>query len=173
MISDQKKVFDMEYPIPTNEKERLAALYKLDLLGTPVEERFDRITKMICSVLDVPMATFTLMDETQQWIKSAQGDVATSIYVPRHIAFCSHTIVDTDMLVIPDARKDIRFSSNPLVVNDPHIVFYLGCPIHSPDGFKVGSLCAIDIKTHELSLFQLQFMRDMAKLIEMEFVSHA
>jgi GAF domain-containing protein len=171
IIGDLKKARFMEHPpIPPDEKERLAALYKLNLLDTPAEERFDRITKMICRVMDVPMAVFTLVDNDRQWFKSRQG--IDSPETSKEISFCAHTIVDTDMLMIPDAKKDKRFSENPFVTGDPHIVFYLGCPVHSPDGFKIGSLCAIDNRTHELSLFQLQFMRDMAKLIEMEIIPH-
>ena len=153
-------------PILPDEEERLAALYRLALLDTPAEQRFDKITEMVCKVLDVSMSVFSLIDKDRQWFKSVQGMNGSE--TPRQQAFCAHTIAGEDMMIVPNANTDERFFDNPAVIGDPYITFYLGCPIHSPEGKKVGTLCAFDTKPKTMSLYQLQFIRDMAKLVEME-----
>ena len=62
----------LEAELPENENERLHLLYGLNILDTPVEERFDRITRLVCNILDVPIAAISLIDEHRQWFKSIQ-----------------------------------------------------------------------------------------------------
>ena len=60
-------------PIPVDDAERLEALHALDLLDTPPEERFDRITRLLTLVMRVPMAYISLVDSDRQWFKSSCG----------------------------------------------------------------------------------------------------
>src|SRR5882762_3274247 len=122
-----------------NEKQRLVSLAKLHLLDTPIEERFERITRIACRILDVPITSFTLVDETRQWFKSIQG--LNIVETPRRVSLCAHTILNDDVMLIPDVQQDERFYDNPLVTAYPYICFYAGCPIRAPDGEKVGTLC--------------------------------
>jgi diguanylate cyclase with GAF sensor len=100
-------------PSPLNEAARLCFLESLNILDTPAEETFDRITRLASVLLEVPMALVSLVDMNRQWFKSRQGvDVAETT---RDVAFCAHALHAEDILVIPDACADPRFEDNPLV----------------------------------------------------------
>jgi diguanylate cyclase (GGDEF)-like protein len=156
-------------PIPDDEAERLLSLRALGILDTPAEERFDRITRLVQRVLDVPMAAVTLVDSDRQWFKSRQG--LADPETPRDQSFCAHAMVHSDGLYVGDATQDPRFSSNPLVLDDPSIRFYAGSPIKGPDGARLGSLCAIDSRPRELSEEDFETLRDLAEMVEQEIAS--
>lgn len=153
-------------PIPANESERLASLRKLNILDTPLEERYERLTRLLCKMLDVPMAAFTLVDDNRQWFKSIQG--LSSTETERKLSFCAHVVAGDDMMHVPNATEDHRFSDHPMVTNNPNIAFYAGCPVRSPDGKTIGALCAIDTKPRQLDPEQLEALRDLAALVENE-----
>ncbi len=153
-------------PFP-REAERLATLRALNLLDTPLQLRFERITRMVCRVLDVPISHFNLLDEDRQHLKSVQGLNATN--VPLGGAFCTHAIHEDLMLVLPDASKDIRFHDSPFVTGQLlNIRFYAGCPIRAPNGLPIGTLCAIDTKPRSMTAEQLGMLRDLADMLEVE-----
>ena len=147
-------------PVHPDETERLAALARYDIIDTPDEEAFDRITRIAAHLLQVPIALISLVDETRQWFKSNYGLAAKE--TPRDLGFCAHTILYNHLLVVPDATDDPRFSSCPLVVGDPNIRFYAGAPLRTPDGFVLGTLCVIDRDKREFSEDQLQILQDLA-----------
>jgi diguanylate cyclase (GGDEF)-like protein len=137
------------------------------LLDTPIEERFERITRMVCRLMDVPIAIFNLIDEDRQHYKSVQGLCATN--APLGPAFCTHALLEEDMLLVPDAKKDDRFHDNPFVSGELlNIAFYAGCPVKTANGLPIGTLCAIDTKPREMSQEQLSVLRDLAAIIETE-----
>jgi diguanylate cyclase (GGDEF)-like protein len=155
--------------IPPDEPARLATLRSLNILDTPVEERFDRLTRMAKRVFDVPIALVTLVDKERQWFKSSIGlDIAET---PRDISFCGHAILGDDVFVIEDASQDVRFADNPLVVGDPGIRFYAGCPLRALDGSKLGTLCIIDRETRTFGDDDAETLRDLASMIERELAA--
>ncbi len=152
-------------PIPENETERLAALRALDILDTPNEERFDRITRLVTNIFEVPIAYVAMVDANRQWMKSTCGfDIKET---GRDISFCGHTIMQDAALVIPDALEDPRFSDNPMVTNDPHIRFYAGHPVRA-QGQKVGTLCLVDHEPREISNAKLNLLEEFAAMVEHE-----
>ena len=148
-------------PIPTDEAARLHALHALDILDTPAEERFDRLTRIAQHILQVPIALVSLVDADRQWFKSHQGLDARE--TPRDISFCGHAILGADLFVVPDTATDPRFSDNPLVSGAPNIRFYAGAPLMLRNGQRVGTLCAIDRQPHQVSSAQLAALRDLAQ----------
>lgn len=148
------------------ESKRLEAVHTMKLLDTPLEERFERITRMVCTLLNVPVALFNILDDERQFYKSVQGWQNTNASLDG--AFCRHTILGEDMMLVPDATQDKRFHDNPFVVSNPNVRFYAGCPIHTADGMPVGTLCAIDTKPRQLTEDQLGILRDLAGMIETE-----
>jgi len=153
-------------PLPKNEQERLADLHRLEILDTPPEERFDRITRLAVRLLHVPMALVSLVDANRQWFKSCQGLSATQ--TDRDVSFCGYTILKERTLVIEDALKDERFADNPLVTGPPHIRFYAGHPLHGPQGQKVGTLCLLDSRPRRFGAERIRDLQDLAALVESE-----
>lgn len=155
--------------IPENEELRLGNLRSLNILDTAPEEQFDRLTRLAKRVFDVPIALVSLVDENRQWFKSCVGlDVSET---SREISFCGHAILGNKTFIIADATKDIRFKDNPLVLNQPNIRFYAGCPLRFPDGTMLGTLCIIDTKPRDLDEDDLQALKDLANMVERELVA--
>jgi len=152
--------------VPVNEAKRLVALQGLNLLGTPAEERFDRITRIAARLLDVPIALVSLVSAEEQWFKSSRG-LATAA-TARDISFCGHAVFDEKTFVVEDALADARFADNPLVTGDPNIRFYAGEPVRWA-GECVGTLCVIDSKPRTFSAADQQLLKDLAALVEAEF----
>ncbi|MFS2012844.1 methyl-accepting chemotaxis protein [Azospirillum sp. CT11-132] len=123
---------------------RLRALRRLQLLDTPADPRYDRITNQAARLFRVPTALVSLVDSDRQWFKSRVGLEAPE--TPREISFCAQAIKGQDPLVILDAANDVRFANNPLVTGAPGIRFYAGAPLTSCDGHRIGTLCVIDDK---------------------------
>ncbi len=146
------------------EGARLAALHSYNICDTGPEEVFDRITRTAAMVFDAPMCALSLVTEDRQWFKSRIGIDASE--TPRDLAFCSHTILSDDVLVVTDAKTDTRFKDNALVQGPPYIRFYAGAPITTPDGYRLGALCVLDRRARApLSPQQRQALSDLAGMV--------
>jgi phosphoribosyl 1,2-cyclic phosphodiesterase/CheY-like chemotaxis protein len=157
--------------LPPDEEERLAAVYRLGLLDTDAEERFDRHARIAAAAFGAPIALVTLIDRERQWYKAHYGfDFSET---SRDMGFCSHAILQSEPLVVNDALQDDRFAENPVVLGDPHVRFYAGIPLHAADGARVGAFCIVDSKPRNLSAAQLGMLKDMARLIEEELKPRA
>ena len=108
--------------LPNNETQRLTALHALNVLDTPADTAFDRITELACELFDVPIALVSLVDKERQWFKAHSGLEAYE--TNREISFCAHAVAANRPLVIEDTKNDPRFADNPLVLEQPHIRFY-------------------------------------------------
>ncbi len=159
----------MQAPLPLNEGERLFILRSLNLLDTPIDERFDRITRILCNALDVPVSAISLVDEARQWFKSAQGMPQRQTL--RSESFCAYAILSDDIMVVEDAMLDNRFAENPLVKAGPKIRFYAGVPISIRNTFHIGTLCAMDTAPRKLSEAQKDLIRDLCKMVESEIAA--
>ena len=155
--------------LPPNETQRQQSLESLNILETAIEERFERVTRLAARLTGVPIASITMIDGGRQWFKSMYG--LNSTETPRDISFCGHTILGDEPLVVEDATKDDRFFDNPLVTGDPRIRFYAGFPVHAPDGHKIGSLCVIDRQPRVLTPSQIEDLKDLAAMVEVEIKS--
>lgn len=155
--------------LPENEEQRLQSLKSLKILDTPAEERYDRLTRIACRLMNVPIALVSMVDSTRQWFKSKQGlDMDES---PREISFCGHAILGDDIFIVPDTWKDQRFVDNPLVSGEPHIRFYAGFPLKNLDGQKIGTLCIMDTHPRELSQDDIDIFRDLTLMVEQEIAA--
>lgn len=155
--------------LPIDEASRLEALRSLNILDTSAEERFDRLTRLAKRLFDVPIALISLVDAHRQWFKSCQGLGVSE--TPREVSFCGHAILTDQVMVIPDALLDTRFHDNPLVVGDPKIRFYAGCPLTVPNGSRLGTFCVIDQKPRDLDEGERELLRDLARMAEREIAA--
>lgn len=154
---------EQSYPVPKDEQQRMEALKRYEVVDTPPEEVFDRITRIVAAFLDVPIALISLVDETRQWFKSRVGLEVT--HTGREIAFCAHTIMNDQLMIVSDTSQDKRFNQSPLVQGEPHIAFYAGAPLKTSDGYNLGTLCAIDTTPRILSEQQKSVLQDLADMV--------
>jgi phosphoribosyl 1,2-cyclic phosphodiesterase/DNA-binding response OmpR family regulator len=152
--------------LPEDEDCRLASLRELRILDTEPEERFDRITRLAAAVFDVPIALVSLVDKDRQWFKSCYGISAKE--TPREVSFCAHVVYKRETMLVSDTLSDPRFADNPLVVNEPRIRFYVGCPLLLADGSCVGTLCLIDTRARSLEGTDVGLLQDLRDLTVQE-----
>jgi len=153
----------------TDDAARVRALQKYAILDSEPEQAFDDLTFLASYVCKTPIALISLIDEDRQWFKAKVG--ISAIETSRDIAFCSTAIQQADVLVVPDAMKDERFCTNPLVVSEPNIRFYAGAPLINEDGYALGTLCVIDRAPRELGADQELALKALSRLVlmQMEF----
>ncbi len=153
-------------PLPPNESERLAALRRYAVLDTLPEIAFDELTRLASQICQTPMALITLLDERRQWFKSKVGVEMTE--TPRDVSFCSHSILQAELFVVEDAARDERFADSPLVTSEPHVRFYAGVPLSTPDGFHLGTLCVMDRQPRQLTRAQAEALRILTRQVGMQ-----
>lgn len=152
---------DRLFPIPENERERVAALKRYNILDTLPEEEFNDIAQLVAYICDVPSAHVSFIDENRQWFKATAGFDAE--FVPRYTTFCQHTIMNDELWVIPDARKEPKLADNPNINGGFDVRFYAGIPLTTPDGFNIGTICAIDQKPKDINNEQKKALSILAK----------
>jgi diguanylate cyclase (GGDEF)-like protein/PAS domain S-box-containing protein len=126
------------------EAHRLSSLRELEILDTPAEACYDRLTALAAEITGAPVALLTLLDEERQWFKASYGTDLTC--TDRDAAFCNYTVEQADVLTVTDAQQDARFRNNPLVTGEPGIRAYCGAPVTLSNGARVGSLCVLDFQ---------------------------
>ncbi|MET3029453.1 ATP-binding protein [Flavobacterium sp. UW10123] len=150
-----------DYPIPENELQRLAALKRYNILDTLPDDAFDDATKLVAYICGVPIAHISFIDEDRQWFKSEIGVGVTE--VPREISFCNYTILDTKIVEINDTHVNEIFKDDPNVTGGFNVRFYAGVPLTTPDGYNIGTLCAVDHVVKELNDNQRNALSIIAK----------
>ncbi len=153
----------IEAPLLPEEADRLKALYKYDILDTEPEGIFDDVVELASCICNTPIALISLIDADRQWFKAKIGLDASQ--TDRSMAFCSHAILNDHILEVSDALEDERFADNPLVTGDPNIRFYAGAPVITNDGYKLGTICAIDTVPHKLNKNQQKALRSLANQV--------
>lgn len=146
-----------------DEDARLHALRALNLLDTPPEERFDRVVRFAAEQLVMPIALMTLVDRERQWFKSRLG--VTVEETARDVSFCGHAIVKSELFIVEDAQRDVRFADNPMVTGDLRVRFYAGAPLNAPDGHRIGTLCVIDTQPRCFGPVELSILRALQALV--------
>jgi GAF domain-containing protein len=153
----------------SNDRERVEALQKYQILDTEPEQGFDDLTLLASFICKTPIALISLVDEKRQWFKSRIGMKPSE--TPRDIAFCSVAIQQPEVMVVPDTLKDDRFRDNPFVTSDPKIRFYAGAPLINEDGYALGTLCVIDKCPREMTPDQKEALQALSRLVlaQLEF----
>ena len=150
-------------PLPSDETARLDALRATQLLDSEPDELFDRIVRIVCTTLNVPVSVVSLVDSERQWFKARCGIEGRE--TPRDVAFCAWTVLDDEPFVVEDATRDARFADNPHVAGAPFVRFYAGIPLRS-DGRRIGALCAVDYVPRTLGPQDLLVLKQLARMVE-------
>ncbi len=149
-------------PVPEFEETWLEILRQYGILDFEPELAFDDLTQIASQICQVPIALISFADRDRHWLKSSVGLQTSAI--PRNIAFCTHTLLQPEPLVIPDATQDERFAHNPLVLSKPQIRFYAGVALVI-DEQPIGSLCVMDRVPRQLTPAQLQSLQALGRQV--------
>ncbi len=164
----------LKAPIPIDEKERLKTLEDYEILDTLQEAHFDEITKTAALVFDCKISFISLIDGERQWFKSAYGVEISE--TPRDTSLCGHAIMGDDLLIVEDASKDARFADNPVCMGAPFIKFYVGAPLITPNGQRIGTICVLDsatkIITEEKKAVLKQLSKQLVSYLELRKLSN-
>jgi len=154
-------VVAMEKSVPEREIERRIALETYAVLDTHPEPRFDEIAQLAAQVCDTPIALIRFIDRDRQWIKARVGLAITDDAID--VPFCSHAIEQDDILIVPDAARDVRFVPHPLVDGEPNVRFYAGAPLTVGGELKLGTLAVIDHVPRSLRPDQVVALRTLSR----------
>lgn len=148
---------------PADEDARMEAVRRYDVLDTPPDGAFDRVTALAARFCDVPIATITIVDEDRIWFKSTHGIEVDE--VGRDPGLCASAIMNAGPYVVTDASVDPRALNNPLVRGELGLRFYAGIPLTTEDGHNLGTLNVIDVDPRELTAEQLETLEDLAAVV--------
>jgi sigma-B regulation protein RsbU (phosphoserine phosphatase) len=150
--------------IPPDEEERIAAVRRFEVLDTPPDGTFDRITALAARSFGVPIAIVSIVDTDRIWFKSRHGlpDVSE---IPRDPGLCASAILGQGPWVVTDAPADPRALANPLVAGEFGLRFYAGVPLTTREGFNLGTLCVLDIAPREVTDDEVALLEDLAALV--------
>ena len=149
--------------IPATEVQRMAAVTRYEVLDTPPDGAFDRITALAARRFGVPISIISIVDHDRIWFKSHHGIDVTEI--PREPGLCASAILSSDPHLLPDASADPRSLANPLVAGDFGLRFYAGVPLTTDDGHNLGTLCVIDKVARPIDQGQIDDLKDLASLV--------
>ncbi len=148
---------------PENESQRLQVLNQYQILDTPPEEVFDGLAQLAANFCETPIALITLVDAKREWFKSKIG--VTISEVARNISFGGYTILQNQILIIPDTLQDERFATNPFVTSNNCFRFYAGVPLINSHGFALGTLCVIDCAVRNLNFKEQTALQQLSQQI--------
>lgn len=147
----------------------MAAVKRYEILDTPADGSFDRVTAIAARQFSVPIAIVSIVDHDRIWFKSHHGLGVQQI--DREPGLCASAILTPDPHILPDATKDVRSLANPLVAGDFGLRFYAGVPLKTSDGYNLGTLCVIDKEPRPITADQIEDLKDLASLVmdQLEF----
>jgi diguanylate cyclase (GGDEF)-like protein len=148
---------------------KLANLHSLDPFYTPLEERFERITRLARRALNVPIAAITIVQGDRQWFKSVAGLQITEL--PMSKSLCVEVMQERKLMIVPDTLDDLYLMSNPLVCGKPNIRFYAGVPIRNAEGAVIGTFCAMDTKPRKPDANFSTILADLGDMAQRELFS--
>lgn len=149
---------------PRSETQRVEALHHYEILDTPRESTFDIITAMVAEILQVPHVCISLVDRERVWFKSAVGIEAPEI--GREPGFCSSLVRSGERVRhIEDAKVHPETRQNSLVCGQPGIRFYAGALLETPEGHRIGTLCAFGPTPRALSPAERTTLEGLATLV--------
>lgn len=155
----------------TAESERLAELRRLEIMDTPADESFDRISGLVARSLSVPCVVVSLVDDSREWFKSRVGLQITQ--VDREHSFAEYVVRAGRPLAVQNAALDARIAGSLLVQSAPGILACLGIPLYSMSQQPIGALCAMDTRPRDFTPDEIAILGDFAAIVEETLQTHA
>ncbi len=153
-------------PSPPDEDERLAALEALSTLDLPGKSVCEAVARLAQQIFQIRMAGISFIDRRRQWFINHVPDFPQE--TSREISFAGHVLALDSVLVVEDTLLDARFADNPHVVSSPHVRFYAGCAVHSPEGHAIGVLSLMDTRPRRMSEDEKEALKELGTMIECE-----
>ena len=147
----------------TKERARINALYQLEILDTPPDGSFNKMTELAAKIFNVPIALITMVDTDRIWFKSHFG--IDDEKIDRENGLCSSAILAEDVYLVEDARKDPRCLANSLVSGSFGLQFYAAAPLTTKDGYNLGTFCIIDRRPRYINSDQQDMLKQMASIV--------
>ena len=158
-----KKSVPLLLLVPANEIQRLEVLQGYEVLDTIPETDFDNLANLAAQICGTPMSLITLLDNQRHWFKSSFGVDMKEMM--RADSFCQYTIMGDEVYEVPNTLESEYFADNPYVMGGPNIRFYAGAPLISPGGFKMGTICVLDLIPRKLTDLQISMLKTLARQV--------
>ena len=139
------------------------AVRRYDVLDTPPDGAFDRITALAARLFDVPVSIVSIVDHDRIWFKSHHGLEVEQI--DREPGLCASAVCQLDPWIVTDAKVDVRTLANPLVAGELGLRFYVGVPLTTSDGFSLGTLNVIGLEPREVTDEEIETLKDLAAIV--------
>lgn len=145
------------------EDQRIAALKRYNILDTPPDGSFDKMTQLACRIFNIPISIISLVDTDRIWFKSKHG-VDVNV-LERDPGLCASAILSDEIYIVEDARKDPRTLTNPLVAGEFGLQFYAAAPLHTHDGYNLGTFCILDKQKRYFNSEQQEILKLFADIV--------
>lgn len=145
----------------------MEAVGRYQILDTPPDGTFDRITTLAARMLRAPIAIVSVVDTDRIWFKSHHGLPGVK-QIGRDPGLCASAILQDGPWVVTDAATDPRTLTNPLVAGNFGLRFYAGVPLTTSDGYNLGTLCVLDLEPREIADDEIATLKDLAALVMAE-----
>lgn len=139
-----------------------------DLLDTPPEADFDRLTKLAAELIGTPMALLTIVDDRRQFFKSIHGlgePWASLRETPIEMSICKHVVDRQHALVVDDATTHPLLGAND-GIKALKVAAYMGEPVRAASGRVVGVFCVADSRPRRWTQNELDRLRTLARSVE-------
>lgn len=138
--------------VPENDLERVQTVREYDQLSDEDKADLQSLANLASEICETPIALVTFITKEEQLIKVSRGYDAKD--TTREAAFCAHTILNSEVFEVENAKEDERFHDNPFVTEEPNVRFYAGTPLAAENGHHLGALCVLDREPRKLSTAQ-------------------
>ena len=148
---------------PVDENDRAAAVRHLQGWTETDGARVVPLLRTLKNVLHVRSVDLFFVDhDTVTLLAATTGAVSSR---PREQTLSTETLEHRGGLIVPDLAADPAHSSRPEVVGPPHLRFYAGVPVESPEGHPVAVLGVVDTVPRDFGPTEIAHLRRMAALV--------
>jgi len=156
-MSPTESTFDIEL-------QRVKSLSEFDLEYDKLQPEFENLTRLAASIAGTDISLVNLIDSYTQWSVSHFGMAV--IQMPREESVCNYTIQQEDYFEVRRLDLDERFMEMDFVTGEKGLKYYMGLPLTTKSGDRIGVLCVVDKDEKHLSEEKI----DQLKIIAQEIV---